>query len=225
MKIFSFIFGLLFSLNLFAAAQFGTFIVVKGKVFIENPKGERTEAKTKSVIYPGDTIISEADSSAKIVLSDRNVINVHPNTKLKIEKYSNESNDKNVDIRVIEGTSRFDVNEKYDGKTTKFEVKTTVAVVGVRGTKFVVSHDSSSNTTVVTTIEGKVEVTKIGTLTDIMGFGENGKLFINAKERIKVVKRSFKSEIETLKAKDFEKFKKETNVIGDGDGSDAGIGH
>src|SRR4051812_29342537 len=100
MKIFSFLLGLLFSLNLFAA-QFGTFIVVKGKVYIESLKGDRIPAKTKSIVHPGDTIVSEANSSAKIVMSDRNVINILPNTKIKIEKYSNEPSDKNVDIKII----------------------------------------------------------------------------------------------------------------------------
>jgi hypothetical protein len=222
MKIFSFILGLLFAFNV-SAAQFGTFIVVKGKVYIENLKGQRVEAKTKSIVHPGETIVSEANSSAKIVLSDRNVINVLPNSKLKIEKYTNDPSDKNVEIRIIEGHSRFDVNEKYDGKSSKFEVKTSVAVVGVRGTQFVVGHNEATNTTEVTTISGEVQVNKIGTMTDVLGFGDNGKLFIKSQQRIKVKKRSTEAVIETLKDKEFETLKKDTDVLDDEENKDSKI--
>ena len=80
---------LLFCTQMANAAEYGIFLVVKGKVSIQSASGV-TEAKLNSTIQVGDTVITEADSRAKIVMSDhRNIINVAPSTKLKFEKYSN----------------------------------------------------------------------------------------------------------------------------------------
>jgi hypothetical protein len=98
-----------------------------------------------------------------------------------------------------------------------------VAVVGVRGTQFVVGHNEATNTTEVTTISGEVQVNKIGTMTDVLGFGDNGKLFIKSQQRIKVKKRSTEAVIETLKDKEFETLKKDTDVLDDEENKDSKI--
>ncbi|MEQ1724275.1 MAG: hypothetical protein ABL930_13980, partial [Pseudobdellovibrio sp.] len=71
-----------------AFATDGVFMVVKGKVKVENAKAS-IEAKVGTKVQEGDTIITEKDSRAKIVMSDRNIINVSPSTTFKLDKYSN----------------------------------------------------------------------------------------------------------------------------------------
>lgn len=151
-KIFLLVF--LFFQNLYSD-EYGVFMVVKGKVRIENAQAS-TEAKVNSKIQVGDTVVTENDSRAKIVMSDRNIINVSPNTKLKIEKYTNTESDKNVNLNLIEGKVRNDVEQKYDNKNSKFEVRTATAVAGVRGTQFITSYDKTTKTTEVVTLRGKV---------------------------------------------------------------------
>lgn len=137
------------------AAEYGTFMVVKGSVKIESG-GATTDAKVSSKVQVGDTIISGAESRAKIVMSDRNIMNISPNTKLKIEKYTNTATDKNVNLNLLEGKVRSKVEQKYDNKNSKFEVRTATAVAGVRGTEFVTSYSSATKVTEVITLKGQV---------------------------------------------------------------------
>ena len=152
-------FFLLVSLFLFAqpmlAAEYGTFMVVKGIVKIESG-GATSDAKVSSKVQVGDTIISGNDSRAKIVMSDRNILNISPNTKMKIEKYTNSPGDKNVNLNLLEGKVRSKVEQKYDNKNSKFEVRTATAVAGVRGTEFVTSYSPITKVTEVITLKGQV---------------------------------------------------------------------
>lgn len=151
----------LFSKNLFAA-EHGLVMVVKGIVKIESPGSLMTEAKVNSKVHVGDTIITENDSRAKIVmLADRNIINISPNTKLKIEKYTNSVADKNVKLNLIDGKVRAKVGEKYDNKNSKFEIRTATAVAGVRGTEFITSYNFLTKVTEVITMNGKVSFQSI----------------------------------------------------------------
>ncbi len=148
----------LISFFLFSQMTFatdGVFMVVKGKVKVENAKAS-FEAKVGSKAQQGDTIITEKDSRAKIVMSDRNIINVSPSTTFKIDKYSNSKTDKNVELNLIEGKIRNNVVEKYDNKNSKFQVRTATAVAGVRGTQFVTSFDTQTKVTEVITLKGQV---------------------------------------------------------------------
>lgn len=138
------------------SADFGTFILVKGKVYIEDSNTVRTEARVNSKIYEGQMVVTEADSRAKIVMSDRNIINVLPNTKLKIEKYRGSARDKNVSLNLIEGRVRTNIEQSYDGQSNKFEIRTSTAVAGVRGTQFMTSYDTGSKVTEILTFEGRV---------------------------------------------------------------------
>ncbi len=207
----TFLITLFFSLNAFAA-QSGIFMVVVGKVFIEKTSGELTKAKISSVVHPGEAVITDAASRAKIVMSDRNIINVLPSTKFVFEKYENEPGNKNVDLKLEKGRIRADVEEKYDGKDTKFEIRTAVSVAGVRGTQFVVSHNDSKNVSEVITLDGEVSVQRVGSLSGALGFGKNGQVIVKVQERLQVSAHSKTANVEKLQSKAFEDLKKETSV-------------
>lgn len=151
---------LLFSINV-VANDFGTFVLVKGKVYIESADTTRVEAKVNSKIFEGQMVVTEAESRAKIVMSDRNIINVLPNTKLKIDKYKTSARDKNVSLNLIEGRIRTNVEQDYDNKNNKFEVRTSTAVAGVRGTQFITSYNKANQLTEVVTINGRVSLMAI----------------------------------------------------------------
>lgn len=142
------------------AADYGTFFVVKGKVSIEGASGI-VEAKEGSKIQVGETVITGADSRAKIVMFDRNIVNVSPNTKLKFEKYTNSKDDRNVKLKLIEGKVRNKVEVKYDNKSSRFEIRTATAVAGVRGTDFVTSYDPVTKITEIVTFRGEVSFTSL----------------------------------------------------------------
>lgn len=149
------LFFVLFIAQTSLAVEYGVFMVVKGKVSIESPKAT-VEAKVNSKIQVGDTVVTAKDSRAKIVMTDRNIINISSETRLKIEKYTNSADDKNVKLNLIEGKVRNNVEQKYDNESTKFEVRTATAVAGVRGTQFVTSYDKVTKITEVVTFKGQV---------------------------------------------------------------------
>ncbi|MCB0412829.1 MAG: FecR domain-containing protein [Bdellovibrionales bacterium] len=150
---------LLYPNSSFAKKVYGTLKVVKGNVHIQkaNKKDDLKKAKVGQRVYPKDTIITDKDSRVKIVMIDNNVINVSPDSKVTIDNYefNPDGNKKNVLLNVLYGKVRSKVNQKYDGKSNKFQIKTPSAVAGVRGTDFLVGF--ANKQTQVVTFEGKVD--------------------------------------------------------------------
>lgn len=139
-----------------AAQSFGVLMVVKGSVKILKKDDTTTDARISSKVFPEDTVVTGKDSRAKIVMSDRNIINVLPDTKLRIDQYINNEKEKNVRLSLIQGKVRNNVEQKYDNQKNRFEVKTATAVAGVRGTQFITSFDKQTNKTEIVTLKGEV---------------------------------------------------------------------
>ncbi len=146
-----------------SAPQFGLFMVVKGDIKIESQGRPAAPVKVGSKIHPGDTVISGPDSRAKIVMADRNVINISPDTKMALEIYDSDqkSGTKNVQMNLLEGKVRNNVEQKYDGEKSKFLIKTPTAVAGVRGTQFLTSFDPRTRLTQIVTMKGAVALSPI----------------------------------------------------------------
>ncbi|MEQ1876506.1 MAG: FecR family protein, partial [Bdellovibrionia bacterium] len=141
----------------------GVFMVVKGDIKVEKD-GKQTPAKVGMKVMPADTVIAGKDSRAKIVMKDKNVLNISPDSKITIEKYVNTeaTGEKNVTLNVLYGKVRSTVNQKYDGEKNKFHVKTPSAVAGVRGTDFITGYKLETKQSEFVTFEGQVEVGQIG---------------------------------------------------------------
>ncbi|MFN7826081.1 MAG: FecR domain-containing protein [Pseudobdellovibrionaceae bacterium] len=135
----------------------GVFMVVKGDVKISN--GAKIEsAKVGSKVKAGDTVSSGPDSRAKIVMADKNILNISPDTKITIEKYTNDAKSKEVELNVQQGKVRATVEQKYDGEKSKFNIKTPSAVAGVRGTDFLTTYNPQTKVSSVITFHGTVAV-------------------------------------------------------------------
>lgn len=144
----------------FAEAQsvHGVLRVVKGDVQIKSAKtGQTARARMGEKVFPKDTVITAKDSRAKIVMVDNNEINVSPESQIEIQNYEYDpaSGKKDVLLNVIYGKVRSKVEQKYDGKSSKFQIKTPSAVAGVRGTDFLTGFQGG--VTNVVTFEGKVD--------------------------------------------------------------------
>ncbi|MBK7960428.1 MAG: FecR domain-containing protein [Bdellovibrionales bacterium] len=141
-----------------AEPMYGLFMVVKGDIKVKNIQNQINPTKVGTKIFPGETVISGVDSRAKIVMSDRNVINVSPSSEMKIEKYESAGKEgpRNVELNLIDGKVRNNVEQKYDGEKSKFLMKTPTAVAGVRGTEFLTSFNKASQVTQVVTLRGSV---------------------------------------------------------------------
>lgn len=146
---------------LYANPASGVFMVVKGDVKLIS-KGKSIPAKVGQKVFEGDSITTGPDSRAKVVMSDKNVLNISPDTKVEITIYKNDpsSNTKKVDLKVDQGKVRAAVEQKYDDEKNTFRIKTPTAVAGVRGTDFSVSFNPSTRRSQVVTFKGLVAVVK-----------------------------------------------------------------
>lgn len=160
------------SISVFASAVSvsGTVMVAKGKVQIKNKSGT-TDAKVGSKVQEGDTIVTAVDSRAKIVMADRNVINVNPETEIQIESYQNDpaTGTKNVQMNLLSGKVRNNVEQTYDGEKSKFLIKTPTAVAGVRGTQFLTGFNRITGLTSVIAFKGAVQLFAISTAGAVIG--------------------------------------------------------
>lgn len=146
----------------------GVMMVVKGDIKVTS--GGKTEsAKVGRKVFSGDAIIAGADSRAKIVMSDRNILNVSPDSKVVIEKYTNDpkSDSRAVELKVEYGKVRAQVEQKYDGEKNKFNIKTPTAVAGVRGTDFITGYSLRTRQTSIVTFSGMVAVGQPGAAGEI----------------------------------------------------------
>jgi len=133
----------------------GVIMVVKGDITVTSKDGKTEPAKVGKKVVQGDTITAGKDSRAKIVMADKNVINVSPDSKIKIEKYESGAN-KDVELKVEYGKVRASVEQKYDGEKSKFNIKTPSAVAGVRGTDFMTGYNPQTKVSQVVTFSGSV---------------------------------------------------------------------
>jgi hypothetical protein len=142
----------------YANQPVGTFMVVKGDVSVARSDGKTEKARIGLKVFPKDIIQTQKDARGKLVMVDKNVINLSPDTKLEIQDYTFKpsENKKSVLLNLMYGKVRPQVNQKYDEKENTFRVKTSAAVAGVRGTDFIVSFQN--NQSQVITFEGMVSV-------------------------------------------------------------------
>jgi hypothetical protein len=151
-----------------AEESYGLLMIVKGQVQIVKQKTAPVNAKVGGKVFPQDTIVTGKDSRAKIVMHDRNIINVLPETKLRIDQYISNLKEKNVRLSLLEGKVRANVEQKYDDDENKFEIRTPSAVAGVRGTQFMTSYKRSTNMTGITTFRGEVSFRGLDTKSNKM---------------------------------------------------------
>lgn len=151
----------LFYVKTHASTVHGVLMVVKGDVTVISSKDQKsTKAKIGTKVFPGDTIETKKEARAKLVMVDKNIINISPDSKFQLEKYeyNAQTNKKGAILNVIYGKVRATVSQKYDGEENRFQVKTKSSVAGVRGTDFMVSFSETTHTAKVVTFEGRVEV-------------------------------------------------------------------
>jgi hypothetical protein len=90
----------------FANQAVGTVTNLSGPLFVKTESGAFKILGLQSSVGPGDTLVSEQDTYARITFIDKSEISLAPNTQIKIEKFSfNEAqkDNDNVDIRLIKG--------------------------------------------------------------------------------------------------------------------------
>ena len=129
-----------------AAADVGLVKVSKGNVQIQ-----RGDAKLPAGVGAGlqisDVIVTGADSSAGITFTDNSLVSIGPNSVFAIDKYSF---DTTTHVGEFEGNLKQGRLAAISGKMVKqspesMKIRTPSAIMGVRGTEFVVQVDEPAN--------------------------------------------------------------------------------
>lgn len=121
----------------------GRLMFVHGQVWIER-NGQGVAASRGDVIFAGDTIITEAASSAQIRFTDGGTNALRPNTRLILHEYLNDAeNPKNSrkTTELARGGLRSISGAISRAAPENVSYNTPVATMGIRGTTFVIVHN------------------------------------------------------------------------------------
>ncbi len=124
------------------AADIGQVKVSRGDVQVQRG-ADKQVAKVGMGIQATDVILTGADGSAGITFTDNSLVSVGPNSVFAIDKYSF---DTTTHAGEFEGSLRKGKLAAVSGKMVKqspesMKIRTPSAVMGVRGTEFVVQVD------------------------------------------------------------------------------------
>jgi hypothetical protein len=122
--------------------------------------GKTTKLNLNDWVSEGASLRTLDKSFVRLVFVDKSQMNIGPKSEIKIEKFT--SNDAGV-INLIKGQVRSQVTKDYlqikDKNASKLFIKTPNAVMGVRGTDFMVTANEKTTSTIL--FEGEVVFNKI----------------------------------------------------------------
>jgi hypothetical protein len=124
------------------AADVGLVKVSRGNVQIER-NGAKVAAPVGAAVQTSDVIVTGADGSAGITFTDNSLVSVGPNSVFAIDKYRFDST---THAGEFEGSLKKGRLAAISGKMVKaspesMKIRTPSAIMGVRGTEFVVQVD------------------------------------------------------------------------------------
>ncbi len=152
-----------------------------------------------------DIIVTQSGSRAKIILP-QGMITLGPNTRIAISKISKNSSTPAL-LSLPYGRIRtfFNSEEAQKSKDNKqLHIKTSTAVIGVRGTDFYVGFDPNKNITSQATLKGQVEVEDIAT---------QQKVLVSSGQQVQVVSHTDEKVSEKVKEKTSEDLKNTTPAL------------
>jgi len=137
----------------------GKVVSLEGTVEIGRA-GSFAAAASGGVVQTGDTIRTGKPGRARILFIDESVLNVGDNSTLVIDQtvFDPNKGTANTLIHLLGGKVRALVSEYYTGGTASYQIETTTAVSGVRGTEFVMTYDEKTKTSEVLGAGGTVAV-------------------------------------------------------------------
>jgi len=127
------------------AAEAGRVKVSKGEVQIERD-GKRFPAPVGATIQARDTVKTGPDGSVGITFQDNSLLSAGPNSELVIERFVFDSTTHKgkFDTALKKGTLAVVSGKIVKQSPEAMRVKTPAAIMGVRGTEFVVKVDESA---------------------------------------------------------------------------------
>jgi hypothetical protein len=121
------------------AQEAGHVKVTKGAVQIERA-GQKVPATLGAVVQAGDVVVTGADGSVGITFLDNSLLSAGPNTVLAIDRFAFDSttHQGSFESSLKKGTLAVVSGKLAKQSPDAMKVKTPAAVLGVRGTEFLV---------------------------------------------------------------------------------------
>jgi hypothetical protein len=162
MKIALIFISLLISVSAFAEPKKVAIVkILRGEVFVLT-LGKTTKLQVKDWVEDGAVVKTADKSFAKLAFIDKSEINLGPNSEMKIEKFS--GTDSGV-IDLVKGKIRSQVTKNHlenQKDKSKLFIKTPNAVMGIRGTDFMISFNGKNTSAVL--FHGSVVFNKLDSL-------------------------------------------------------------
>lgn len=152
---------ILISTSSFSLAQTKVAVVklLRGEVDVLTI-GKTTKLKVNDWVTEGSIIRTAEKSFVKLIFIDKSQMNVGPGSEMKIETFSGK--DSGV-IDLVKGKIRSQVTKDYlqikDRAKSKMFIKTQNAVMGVRGTDFLIATNGNNTSTIL--FEGEIAFNKL----------------------------------------------------------------
>jgi hypothetical protein len=122
----------------FADEEVGRIAYTYGSAWVERGK-QLNKLEKGQVLFRSDSIITGSRGRAKILMRDGSKVYVGAKSRISLRQYTMKKNKLfSATIHMLWGKARFFVN-KLTTKNASFKVNTPTAVLGVRGTEFIVS--------------------------------------------------------------------------------------
>lgn len=127
------------------AADVGQIKVAKGAVTIER-SGMEMRGEPGVRVQPSDVVKTGADGSVGITMSDNSLLSAGPNSVLALDRYEFDTttNEGRFDTSLRKGTLAVVSGRIARQSPDAMTVRTPTAILGVRGTEFVVSVDGAT---------------------------------------------------------------------------------
>lgn len=121
------------------ASDVGQVKTAKGTVHVERD-GKRLPASVGMPIRQSDALVTGADGSVGVTFSDNSLLSTGPNSVLVVDRYSFDSTTHagRFDASLKKGTLAVVSGKMVKQSPNAMKVRTPAAIMGVRGTEFVV---------------------------------------------------------------------------------------
>lgn len=143
----------------------GRIVMSTGEVLIFHDREQTAYRAGQNIpLYRHDTVVVR-QGRVSLKMEDGSILSLAGDTRLRIDKcvYDPERKDRLTFLKMAAGKARFWVRKLAGFNRRDFKVKTKTAIVGVRGSDFVV--ESSEHSTTVSTMENtRLEVTNMSTM-------------------------------------------------------------
>lgn len=165
----------------YAQDAVGRVIVKEGEVFIKAVGvKEEKPLHVKDPIHTGDMIRTGIGAVVKIVFQDNSILTMSQQTQIEINQFIYAPEGKrSVTLKLLKGRLKAVVSKAMEMASDTFKVRTPTAVIGIRGTRFVVGYNPDLRLTEVFVLEGMVAVS------DLIG-GEGREVILHENQATRV---------------------------------------